>query len=64
MWNAVEILEWISKHNLRAVFGVEDALEFERRLAGNVLADPSLNSPIVRAIERDVARQKRPRDKV
>jgi predicted DNA-binding transcriptional regulator AlpA len=57
IWNPVEILEWVSIHNLRTVLGSEEALEFERALADRSFADPVLRLPIGRAIERDATRR-------
>lgn len=54
-WNPVEIIEWVTRFNLRATFGVQAAARFEEALAQRAELDPLVQSPIGRAMEREKA---------
>src|SRR5688500_2556349 len=59
VWDTVEVLEWVSRHNLMVLMGRDGAVQFERKLADQSFADPALQSAIGRAIEREKVRRER-----
>lgn len=55
-YDAYEVLEWLSRYNLKIILG-EEYLEYERTLQARAFADPRLKHPRWRIIERENLRR-------
>ena len=62
-YDPFEVLEWLSRYNLRVILG-DEFLEYERTLQARVFADPRLSQPRWRIIDRENVRRARRRDGV
>ena len=58
LWNALQVYEWLSRFNLKAIMSPDEFKKFETDLSDRSFADPSLQYAYGRIVEREQMRRK------
>lgn len=54
-WNVVEVIDWVTRFNLRAFIGRQEAARFEEALEQRAEIDAAMRTSLGRSIERENA---------